>query len=116
MNNKKLPKAVCRVVAALSLSFVCLALPLEHEAGLSLGCFATPAQAAEDSWKEEFEAVCSQTNDSVSLSREELQALIVRCEKLKPIIAGQEETARKVYGKRLEMCKNLLVFVLETKK
>jgi len=52
----------------------------------------------------------------MSLSREELQLLIARCEKLKPIIEGLEETRRKVYRKRLEMCRNLLVFVLESKK
>jgi len=116
VNNDKLPKVLYQVGAAILVSFVFIALPTDHDTGISLLCFVKPSQAAEESWKQEFNAVCSQTNDSMSLSREELQLLIVRCEKLKPVIEGQEETTRKVYGKRLEMCKNLLVFVLETKK
>lgn len=116
MNNDKLQRIVYQLGAAILLSFAVSVLPLDHDAGISLVCFAKPAQAAEKSWEQEFNAVCSQTNDSMSLSREELQLLIVRCEKLKPVVEGKEETTRKVYGKRLEMCKNLLVFVLETKK
>jgi uncharacterized coiled-coil protein SlyX len=74
------------------------------------------AHAAEEQWMQEFNDVCSKTTDSMSLNRDELKSLIARCDKLKPVIEGLEETARKVYGKRLEMCKNLLVFVLESKK
>ncbi len=116
MINDKLQKVVCQMGTAILLSFVFIALPTDHDTGISPFCFVKPSQAAEKSWEQEFNAVCSQTNDSMSLSREELQLLIVRCEKLKPVIEGQEETTRKVYGKRLEMCKNRLVFVLETKK
>jgi hypothetical protein len=73
------------------------------------------SQAAEESWRQEFNGVCSKTTDSMSLNREELKLLVDRCEKLKPVIERQEETTRKVFRKRLEMCKNLLVFVLESK-
>ena len=116
MNNGGLRRAVWQVVAVIAAGFVFTALPLDYDADTSLLCFAKPAQAAEEQWEQEFNNVCSGTTDSMSLSREELQLLIARCEKLKPIIEGLEETRRKVYRKRLEMCRNLLVFVLESKK
>ena len=95
---------------------VFIALTLGHSLYTSSVCSALAAQAAEESWKQEFSAVCSKTTDSMSLGREELKSLVNRCEKLKPVIEIQEETIRKVYRKRLELCKNLLVFVLESKK
>ncbi len=116
MNKLRLRRLVCRAGAVMAAAFIFMALPQGHEADPSLPCFAKPAQAAEEPWEQEFNEVCSRTTDSMSLSREELQLLIARCEKLKPIIEVQEETTRKGYRKRLEMCKNLLVFVLESKK
>ena len=117
MNKLRLRRLVWRAGAVLAASFVFMALPLGQVADdTSIFCFAKPAQAADEPWEQEFNDVCSRTADSMSLSREELQLLIARCEKLKPIIEGLEETSRKVYRKRLEMCKNLLVFVLESKK
>jgi hypothetical protein len=53
--------------------------------------------------------------DSMALSADELKALIGRCERLQKIIEQQDETVRKVYLKRLQMCKNLYAYVLEGK-
>ena len=72
------------------------------------------AWAAED-WKREFEDVCSKTTDSMALSTDELKSLVERCRKLKPVIGTLEESTRKVYTKRLDMCMRLYEFVLETK-
>jgi len=112
----KLHQVVYQGGAIISAVFVFTALSLVHTAGTSRFRPAGIAQAADETWKQEFNDVCAKTNDSMSLGKEELKALIVRCEKLKPVIEGQEESTRKVYRKRLEMCKNLLVFVLESKK
>ena len=109
-------RIVCRVGLVIVTSSVSIALPLDHGGDTSLLGFASSAQAAEEEWVQDFNDICARTTDSMSLSREELQLLIARCEKLKPIIEGLEETRRKVYRKRLEMCKNLLVFVLESKQ
>lgn len=94
-----------------------IALPLGQISGhqYTLG-FASSAQAAEEAWKQEFDDICSKTTDSMSLGAEELSVLIARCEKLKPVIDRQEETTRKVYSKRLESCKKLFVFVMESKQ
>ena len=73
------------------------------------------AALAEESWKAEFDEVCGKTDDSMSLSKDELKALVARCDKLKPLIEAQEETTRKVYLKRLQMCRDLLAYVLEVK-
>lgn len=66
-------------------------------------------------WKEEFEEVCSKTQDAMSLDTGELRSLIDRCDKLKPAIDALEESARKVYTRRLSACRELYAFVLETR-
>jgi hypothetical protein len=50
------------------------------------------------------------------LSIAELKGLIVRCDKLKPQIEMEEESTRKVYLRRLQMCRDLYRFVLENKE
>jgi hypothetical protein len=81
------------------------------------GCF-TPLRNAhgEENWKKEFEQICGNTDDSMKLSQEELKKLIAGCDRLKPAIEELEETPRKVYLKRLQMCRGLLIFVLESKE
>jgi len=71
---------------------------------------------AEEQWQADFAELNAKTTDVTNLSVEELQALIGRCDKLKPAIDALEETPRKVYTKRLEMTRKLLVFVLESKQ
>jgi hypothetical protein len=78
--------------------------------------FIQRAACAEETWKKEFEDVCGNTDDSMKLPADELKTLIAGCDKLKPVIEALEETPRKVYLKKLQMCRNLLAFVLETKE
>jgi hypothetical protein len=85
--------------------------------GLAALLFAAPragAQAPTD-WRAEFDAVCGTADASTSLSAEELTNLIARCDKLAEVIGAEEETVRRVYLRRLKMCRDLLVFVLESK-
>ena len=49
----------------------------------------------------------------MALPGTEVRALIERCDRLKPRIEKLEESEAKVYLKRLRMCKDLFVFVLE---
>jgi len=51
----------------------------------------------------------------MSFTPDELKSLVGRCDALKPRIEKLEETQRKVYLKRLQMCRDLLAFVLESK-
>ncbi len=69
---------------------------------------------AQDDWKAEFDDICAKTADALSLSKAELKGLIERCDKLRPRIEKLDESAAKVYLKRLQMCKDLYVYVLES--
>lgn len=73
------------------------------------------AAFAEEIWRQELMELCSKTDDAMTLSKDELKVLLQRGEKLKPLIDALEETPRKVYLKRLQMCMNLYSFMLETK-
>lgn len=83
---------------------------------LSGGMFTSPGVAiAQEDWKKEFEDICSKTQDSLSLTADELKSLVDRCDALKPRIEKLDETPKKIYLKRLQMCRDLLAFVLESK-
>ena len=116
MNDNRKHNPVFWLGIILLAAFVFLTQPLGQSSYTSLVCIAKAAQEVEDPWRQEFNDVCSKTTYSMSLSQEELQSLIDRCEKLEPVIEGLEETTRKIYLKRLKMCEKLFVFVLETKK
>ncbi|QEM68716.1 hypothetical protein FO488_11490 [Geobacter sp. FeAm09] len=91
-----------------TLTCTVLAVCLVLSAGLSKAY-------CDEVWRAEFEDACARTTDVMTLSANELQALIERCERLQKVIGQQEETVRRVYLKRLQMCKNLYVYILEAK-
>jgi Skp family chaperone for outer membrane proteins len=74
------------------------------------------AYAAEEAWKAEFEQICSQTDNATNMSTEELVKSLERCDRLKPQIEQLEATPRKIYLKRLQMCRNLFAYMIETRK
>ena len=79
--------------------------------------FGTPnLQAQEEGWKAEYDSVCSKTEVAMTLPRGELSALIDRCDRLRPRIELEEESTRKVYLRRLQMCRELYKYVLEEKE
>lgn len=80
--------------------------------------YFSPLRSAhgEENWKKEFDDICGNTDDSMKLSQEELKKLVAGCDRLKPAIESLEETPRKIYLKRLQMCRGLLLFVLESKE
>ena len=51
----------------------------------------------------------------MSLTTDELRALVSRCDRLKPQIEGLDPSRRKVYVKRLQQCRDLYQFVLDTR-
>ncbi len=67
-------------------------------------------------WKTEFEEVCAKTPDSMVLPLEELRLLVARCDKLAPLLDALEESERKVYSRRLQACRALYAFVIETRE
>lgn len=80
--------------------------------------YCTKAVAAEsvESWRAEFDAVCGQTDNAADLSIEELKKSIAQCDALQPKIEALEATPRKIYLKRLQMCRNLFTYLLEGKE
>ena len=83
---------------------------------LSTGLLAAPADAsAQDDWKKEFEDICSLTQDVMLFTPEELKGLVGRCDALRPRIEKLDETQKKTYLKRLQLCRELFVFAIESK-
>jgi len=78
--------------------------------------FGPSASMAQEEWKAEFDAVCSKTDVAMTLSSEELKGLIAGCDRLKPKIEAEGESTRKVYMRRLQMCRDLYKYVLESKE
>lgn len=102
---------------AAALAFVMSPVPaFQHTNGKATVAISlvSSVQAAEN-WKAEFEEVCGKTDDSMGMTKDELKALLARCDKLKPLIEAQEETVRKVYLKRLQMCRDLFAYVYDVK-
>ena len=81
--------------------------------GIDLG--PTVSLAAEN-WKAEFDTVCSKTDTAMTLSAAELKELIARCDQLKPKIEAEDGSTRKVYLRRLKMCRDLYLYVLDSKE
>jgi len=85
-------------------------------------CFALVALmaglgwGAGDEWKREFDDICSKTEISMSLPSEELKSLVARCDKLKIVIDTQDESTKKVFRKRLQLCRELYDFVLKSRE
>jgi hypothetical protein len=71
---------------------------------------------AQEDWKREFDDICAKTQDAMVFNPEELKSLINRCDKIRPLIEKLDETQRKVYLRRLQMCRDLFSFVLESKE
>lgn len=74
---------------------------------------------AQQDWKQEFAATCSETSNAMTLSPAELKNYIARCDKLflriDELDGMEGGSEKKVYAKRLKMCRDLYEFTLEHK-
>jgi len=77
---------------------------------------AAQANPAQDTWRKEFNEVCSKTQAAMTFSQEELTDLILRCDALLPQIEKLDESQKKVYMGRLRMCRGLYAYVLDAKR
>jgi hypothetical protein len=75
---------------------------------------SSPTVASED-WQKQFDDICSKTQDAMTLSVEELKALIQKCDSLEPQIQRLDDTRKKVYLRRLGQCRGLYAYVLDSK-
>ena len=69
----------------------------------------------EEPWQVTFDQTCSKSSESMTLSVDELRTLLDRCSALEKIIEKQEPSVRKVYLKRLSLCRNMYAYMLEYK-
>lgn len=79
-------------------------------------CLTASGGECEEPWHAEFDQVCAPTSEAMTLSITELASLIERCNRLQKTVDALEETVRKVYSKRLQLCRNLYVFAREAKQ
>jgi len=77
---------------------------------------AAQANPAQQTWRKEFNEVCSKTQAAMTFSQEELTDLILRCDALLPQIEKLDESQKKVYMGRLRMCRGLYAYVLDAKR
>ncbi len=82
----------------------------------SRGPFSCGFAYSEEGWRNEFEAICSKTENAMEFSVEKLRSLVDRCDALKSRVEKLDEPQRKVTLKRLQMCRDLYAFVLEMKE
>jgi len=82
--------------------------PLTWPGALARAC-------AEEDWRTEFDALCGQTQDAMALSGDELRALLARCDRLAPRLRLLDESSRKIYGRRLQQCRELFDYVLKAR-
>ena len=95
----------------------CLLFAMALFSGLqSIGSAETLSAGSVESWKSEFDSVCGQSDSAAGMTAEDLKRAIARCDALKPAVEALEATPRKVYLKRLQMCRNLFVYLLEGKE
>jgi hypothetical protein len=64
-------------------------------------------------WLDEFEDICSQVEVVDSLSREEIQSLVDRCDKLMPVIESSDDRKKKVYLFRLKRARDMFEATLQ---
>ena len=72
-------------------------------------------QAAGKDWKGDFDRVCGQSDNAMNMTVDELKGALAQCDALKSVIEGLEATPRKIYLKRLQMCRNLFGYMLESR-
>jgi len=70
---------------------------------------------AEGDWRKEFDDICAKTQDAMALGVEELRSLVARCDSLKPQLEKLDESSRKVFTRKLQACRDLYQFVLESR-
>ena len=80
------------------------------------GLCGPPAAHALEEWEKSMHEVCGKTQDAMGYSREELHGLIARCDAVIPLVEQLDEPEKTIALKRLKMCRELFVFVLESKE
>ena len=83
--------------------------------------FVGPALAGEpgpegQGWREEFEYLCSRTQEAARRSGDELKSMAERCDRLMPEVEKLEGPERKPLVRRLKMSRDFYLFMLDQKQ
>jgi hypothetical protein len=112
MDGKIIMKIYRNILHCIGLVWIALfVIAGDWNHGLQIGIVS-----AQEDWRKEFEDVCSKTQDAMVIPSDELKNLVNRCDKLKPRIEKLDESQRKVYLKRLQLCRDLYFFVMESRE
>lgn len=69
--------------------------------------------ANQESWREEFNELCGDTQKAATLGQDDLNKLVARCGKLSSELEGSDSTQKKAYIYRIEKCRNFYQFLIE---
>ena len=97
------------IAILLSVGVLFAAMPIDQKESLGV-------EVTQEDWKREFDNICSKTQDAMEFSAGDLRNLIARCDALKPRIEKLAEPQRKVTLKRLQMCRDFYIYLLEAKE
>lgn len=76
-------------------------------------CLTSASYANQESWGEEFNDLCGDTQKAMTLEKDDLNKLVVRCDKLSSELEGSDSIQKKAYIYRTEKCKNFYLFLIE---
>ncbi len=82
---------------------------------LFIQVFLLPLANADEDWRVEFDYLCGKTEDTLNMKLEELNELVLRCDKLKIAVEASDNPQKKIFLKRLDMCRNLFIYTIEVK-
>ena len=69
---------------------------------------------SDEPWMPEFEAICGRTQESGAMTPDEIREILARADKLKTVIEGSQSAGKGIYLRRLEKCRKLFEFVLQS--
>ena len=79
-------------------------------------CVSTLSFANEESWRDEYNSICGDSQEAVLLPREEINTLIDKCDKLLNKIKAADNPRKKIFIFRIEKCKNFYKFIADSAK
>lgn len=77
---------------------------------------AASADSLGTTWKDEFDRVCGQVPIASQRSAEQLEDLLLDCDRLKSSPALLEDPRAKLFLRRIEMCRSFFEYSLELQK
>lgn len=84
-------------------------------AAVFAGIVLSAGLASAGEWKDDLERICDKTNDSESMSKEQLQALVKEADELLKRMEQINDPAKKVLQPKLQKCRNFFAYMIDLK-